>query len=154
MQQTQDTNVSIRYIKEEDYSEILELSKVLVSLVLPEERFEEDKISKLFNSALENKDFTGICLTINGSVKGFIFGFLAQHYFHSSTVAYCMAIYVSEDSRKYGLEMLKAFEAWGKYKEAKTLCISTFTNVSPVKLKSLYKRLGYTEKEMIYWKEV
>jgi len=152
VQQIQDTD--IRYVKEEDYPEIVELTRLLVQIVLPEEIFEEDKIKKLFDSALENKDFTGIVLSISGVIKGFIFGFLSEHYFHSKNVAYCMAIYVSEDSRKYGLEMLRSFEAWGKYKQAKTLCISSFNNLSPDTLKTVYKRLGYTEKEIIYWKEV
>lgn len=152
MQVTPDIN--IRYIKEEDYPEILELTKVLVKIILPDQSFEEDKIRNTFNSALLNDKFTGIVLTIDGEIKGFIFGFVTEQYFHSTLIAYCMAIYVTEDSRKYGLEMIKSFEAWGRYKKAKTLCISSFTNLSPKKISTLYKRLGYEEKEIIHWKEV
>lgn len=152
MPQTQD--ISIRYVREEDYSEILELAKVLVKVVLPEESFEEDKIRKIFDSALLNDQFTGIVLTVDGQIKGFIFGFLTEQYFHSTLIAYCMAIYVTEDSRRYGLEMIKSFESWGRYKKAKTLCISSFTNLSPKNISTLYKRLGYEAKEIVHWKEV
>jgi len=152
MQATQDIN--IRYIKEEDYPKILELTKVLVKIILPDETFEEDKIRKTFDSALLNDKFTGIVLTVDNEIKGFIFGFVTEQYFHSMLIAYCTAIYVTEDSRKYGLEMIKSFDAWGRYKKAKTLCISSFTNLSPKNISTLYKRLGYAEKEIIYWKEI
>ena len=152
MPQTQD--ISIRYVREEDYPEVLELTKKLVKVILPDEDFEEDKIRRTFNSALENDKFTGIILTVDGQVKGFIFGFITEQYFHSTLIAYCMAIYVTEDSRKYGLEMIKSFESWGRYRKAKTLCISSFTNLSPKNISTLYKRLGYEEKEIIHWKEV
>ena len=152
MQATQDIN--IRYIKEEDYPKILELTKVLVKIILPDETFEEDKIRKTIDSALLNDKFTGIVLTVDNEIKGFIFGFVTEQYFHSMLIAYCTAIYVTEDSRKYGLEMIKSFDAWGRYKKAKTLCISSFTNLSPKNISTLYKRLGYAEKEIIYWKEI
>lgn len=152
MQPIQD--IDIRYIKEEDYPEILELTKKLVKIVLPDELFEEDKIRHTFNSALENDKFTGIVLTVDGEIKGFIFGFITEQYFHSKVIAYCMAIYVTEDSRKYGLEMVKSFETWGRYKKAKTLCISSFTNISPKNISTLYKRLGYETKEVVHWKEI
>lgn len=152
MQATHDTE--IRYVEEEDYPEILELTKILVKVVLPDELFEEDKVRNTFNSALLNDKFTGIVLKVAGEVKGFIFGFITEQYFHSKVIAYCMAIYVTEDSRKYGLEMLKSFESWGRYKGAKTLCISSFTNLSPENIGTLYKRLGYKAKEIIHWKEI
>lgn len=147
-------SIDIRYVKEEDYTEVLELCKILVKIVLPDQPFEEEKIRHTFNSALLNDKFTGIVLIVDGEIKGFIFGFVTEQYFHSTVIAYCMAIYVTEDSRKYGLEMVKSFEAWGKYKKAKTLSISSFTNLSPKKISTLYKRLGYEEKEIIHWKEV
>lgn len=152
MVQTQD--ISIRYLKEEDYPDILRLSKICISKVLPEEVFEEEKIEGLFKLALLNEDFTGIVLVISGKVRGYILGYITSHYFHSKKMAYCMSIYVEEEYRKYGLEMIKSFEAWGKYKGAKTLSISTFTNLSPKSLGLIYKKLGYTEKEVIHWKEV
>ena len=150
--QTQD--ISIRYIKEEDYPDILRLSKICISKVLPNEVFEEDKVKGLFNLALTNEDFTSIVLVISGKVRGYILGYLAPHYFHSKKMAYCMSIYVEEEYRKYGLEMIKSFEAWGRYKGAKTLSISTFTNLSPKGLGLVYKKQGFTEKEVIHWKEL
>lgn len=152
MQATQGTE--IRYTREEDYPQIVTLTKGLVEKILPDQEFEEDKIRRTFDLALENDKFTGIVLVSDGQVKGFIFGFLTEQYFHSTLIAYCMAIYVEEDSRKYGLEMIRAFEAWGKYKNAHTLCISSFTNLSPKNISTLYKKLGYEAKEVIHWKEV
>ena len=155
MGQTQDisnsSSVSIRYIKEEDYPDILRLSRVPASIV-PE--FEEDKIELLFYSALENKNSTGIILTVDGVGRGYIFGFITPHYYHSDLIAYCMSIFVEEEYRKYGLEMIKSFEAWGKYKGAKRLSMSTFKGLSPDNLGKVYRKLGYSEKEVIYWKEV
>ncbi len=152
MRVTQD--ISIRYIRLEDYPEVLELAKYPVKAVLPDKPFEEEKIEALFQTALNNELFAGIVLVIDAEIKGFILGHVTEHYFHSTKLAYCMAIFVKEDSRKYGLEMLKAFESWGKYMKADTLCISTFHNLSPRYLNKLYKKLGYTEKEIVHWKEI
>lgn len=151
MGQTQD--ISIRYIKEEDYQDILRLSKVPVQVAVPDKEFEEDRIEALFQEALKNDKATGIVLVVSGAVRGYIFGYITPHYFHSSTIAYCMSIYVEDQYRKHGLDMLRAFEAWGKYMKADRLSISTFTNLSPSNLGRLYKKLGYSEKEVIYWKD-
>ena len=144
----------IRYCEPEDFSSILELAKHSVSKVLPEEEYEEEKIETLFNLSLKNEDYTCISLVISGKVVGYVFGSTTEHYFHSKKIAYCMSIYVDEEYRQYGLEMLKAFEAWGKYKGAKTLSISIFTGLSPKGLDTVYKRLKYREKEIVYWKEL
>lgn len=154
MERTQGTDVQIRYIRQEDYKDILRLAKVCVCKVLPDEQFEEDKIQDLFSLALQNEDFTGISLVIDQKVRGYILGYLSSHYFHSKKIAYCMSIFVEEDHRKYGLEMLKSFEAWGRYKGAKTVSISTFTNLSPKGLDRVYQKLGYTSKELIHWKDI
>ena len=154
MDRTQDTDVQIRYIRQEDYQDILRLAKVCVCKVLPDEQFEEDKIQDLSSLALQNEDFTGISLVIDQKVRGYILGYLSSHYFHSKKIAYCMSIFVEEDHRKYGLEMLKSFEAWGRYKGAKTVSVSTFTNLSPKGLARVYQKLGYTSKELIHWKDI
>ena len=151
MDQTQDIN--IRYFRPGDYEDILRLSKIPVKAVLPDQEFEEDRIEALFKEALKNEDATGICLVIDDKVRGYVFGYVTPHYFHSSLMAYCMSVYVEEGYRKYGKEMLKAFEAWGKYKKADVLSVSTSTNLSPKHLGRLYKSLGYSEKEVIYWKD-
>lgn len=150
----QTPDISIRYIQERDIPEVLELTKIPVKIVLPTEVFEEDKIKALIKLALSNEEFTGIVLTVENKVRGFILGYITEHYFHSRRIAYCMAIFVDPDHRKYGYEMVKAFEAWGKYRQAQTLSISTFTNLSPKSLGRLYEKIGYSKKEVIYWKEV
>ena len=152
MVHTQD--IKIRYTIPEDYPDILRLAKIPVKVILPDEEFEEEQIAGLFELALKNEEFTGIVLTVNETVRGFIFGYIHRHYFHSKSMAYCMAIFVEPEYRKYGFEMLKAFEAWGRYKQVKTLSISTFANLSPKYLGKLYKRLGYSEKEVTHWKEL
>lgn len=144
----------IKYCKEEDLEDILKLAKKSVEKVLPEEEFEEEKIVDLFNLALNNEDYAGICLYINGKLSGYILGYIAEQYFHSKKIAYCMSIYIEEEYRRYGLEMLRSFEAWGKYRGAETLSISTFSGLSPDKLSTVYRRLGYEEKEVVYWKEI
>lgn len=158
MDQIQDISnsscVSIRYFKAEDYEDILRLSRVSVKATVPDREFEEDRIEALFKEALKNDKATGISLLINGKVRGYVFGYLTPYYFHSSIMAYCMSIYVEDEYRKYGKDMLKAFEAWGKYKKADVLSISTFTNLSPENLGKLYNRLGYTQKEVVYWKDI
>lgn len=152
MDRTQD--ISIRYFKVEDYEDIVRLSRVSVKATVPDREFEEDRIEALFKEALKNDKATGISLVINGKVRGYVFGYLTPYYFHSSVMAYCMSIYVEDEYRKYGKDMLKAFEAWGKYKKADVLSISTFTNLSPENLGKLYNRLGYTQKEVVYWKDM
>lgn len=144
----------IRYCQPEDFEDILELARHSVSKVLPKEDYEEGKIETLFRLALKNEEYTCISLLISDKVVGYVFGFITEHYFHSKKIAYCMSIYVDEEYRQYGLEMLRAFEAWGKYKGAKTLSISTFTGLSPKSLGTVYKKLKYAEKEIAYWKEV
>jgi hypothetical protein len=147
-------DISIRYFKEEDYEDIVRLSRIPVKAAVPDKEFEEDRIGILFREALKNENTTGISLVINGKIQGYVFGCLTPHYFHSSVVAYCLSIFVKEEYRKYGKEMLKAFEAWGRYKKADVLSVSTFTNLSPKNLGKLYKNLGYSEKEVIYWKDI
>lgn len=144
----------IRYCKPEDLKDIIELARHSVSKVLPEEEYEEEKIETLFKLSLKNEEYTCISLVISGNVVGYFFGSITEHYFHSKKIAYCMSIYVDEEYRQYGLEMLRAFESWGKYKGAKTLSISTFTGLSPKGLDTVYKRLKYREKEIVYWKEL
>lgn len=144
----------IRYCKPEDYSDFIRLTKESVNKVLPDEEYEEEKLADIFEQSLEHKEFTVVCLEIDGKVKGYIIGYITEHYFHSKKIAYCMSIFVEEEYRGYGLEMLRAFEAWGKYKGAQTLSISAFNGLSPEKLSTVYKRLGFKEKEISYWKEV
>ena len=144
----------IRYCQEKDYDKVLPLIKETVLKALPGQQFEEDKIEVLFEKALTDEDYTGIVLLIDNEICGYILGYVTEHYFHSKKIAYCMSIYVKEDNRAYGLEMLRSFEAWGKYKKADVLSISTFTNLSPENLGKLYNRLGYTQKEVVYWKDI
>lgn len=144
----------IRYCTEADYKELLPLIKVSVSKALPNEEFEEDKIRDLFDRALLNEDYTGIVLLIDGKVCGYILGLLTDQYFHSKKIAYCLSVYVSDEYRRYGMEMLRSFEAWGKYRGAKTLSISSFKGLSPEKLGRVLNKMGYTEQEIAYWKEV
>jgi hypothetical protein len=144
----------IRYCREEDYNKVLPLIKEVVSKALPDEGFEEDKIRNLFDNALTDEDYTGIILLIDNEICGYILGYVTEHYFHSKKIAYCMSIYVKEEHRKYGLEMLRSFEAWGKYRGADTLSISYFKGLSPESLKKVLTKMKYEEQEIAYWKEV
>jgi len=144
----------IRYCKPEDYEELVPLIKEAVSKALPNEEFEEDKIKDLFDNALLNEEYTGIVLLIDGKISGYVLGLLTDQYFHSKKIAYCLSIYVSEEHRKYGLEMLRSFEAWGKYRGADTLSISYFKGLSPESLKKVLTKMKYEEQEIAYWKEV
>lgn len=144
----------IRYCREEDYNKVLPLIKEVVSKALHDEEFEEDKIRNLFDNALTDEDYTGIILLIDNEICGYILGYVTEHYFHSKKIAYCMSIYVKEEHRKYGLEMLRSFEAWGKYRGADTLSISYFKGLSPESLKKVLTKMKYEEQEIAYWKEV
>lgn len=144
----------IRYCREEDYNKVLPLIKEVVSKALPDEEFEEDRIRNLFDNALTDEDYTGIILFIDNEICGYILGYVTEHYFHSKKIAYCMSIYVKEEHRKYGLEMLRSFEAWGKYRGADTLSISYFKGLSPESLKKVLTKMKYEEQEIAYWKEV
>jgi GNAT superfamily N-acetyltransferase len=144
----------IRYCREEDYNKVLPLIKEVVSKALPDEEFEEDRIRNLFDNALTDEDYTGIILLIDNEICGYILGYVTEHYFHSKKIAYCMSIYVKEEHRKYGLEMLRSFEAWGKYRGANTLSISYFKGLSPESLKKVLTKMKYEEQEIAYWKEV
>jgi hypothetical protein len=144
----------IRYCREEDYNKVLPLIKEVVSKALPDEEFEEDRIRNLFDNALTDEDYTGIILLIDNEICGYILGYVTEHYFHSKKIAYCMSIYVKEEHRKYGLEMLRSFEAWGKYRGADTLSISYFKGLSPESLKKVLTKMKYEEQEIAYWKEV
>ena len=144
----------IRYCREEDYNKVLPLIKEVVSKALPDEEFEEDRIRNLFDNALTDEDYTGIILLIDNEICGYILGYVTEHYFHSKKIAYCMSIYVKEEHRKYGIEMLRSFEAWGKYRGADTLSISYFKGLSPESLKKVLTKMKYEEQEIAYWKEV
>lgn len=151
MQQTQD--FKIRYVHPKDRGELVPRIKKVISKFTTE--IDEDRINTLIDKALENKNFAGIVLVNpEDQPKGYIFCTLSELYFTPVSVALCLSIWVDEDCRRHSLDMLKAFEAWAKYKQADKVMFSTFEDVSPKGLDRVFTRFGYKVQEVQYWKDV
>lgn len=153
MQQIQDFN--IRYLKDKDYPYIVEIASKLVNSVLPGKAFNEDKIRQMFDHALLNEKFAGIVLVNSeDSPKGFILGSIDEFYFDDTKAAVCLTIWVEPDCRGHSLDMIRAFEAWAKFKKADKVVLSSFTTLSPKNFTKVLTRFEYTPQETVYWKDI
>jgi len=128
--------------------------KKVMSYVYPHEPLNMDRIKELFDSALDNEEFTGIILVDPNDIpKGYIFAFVNDLYFHPVKVGTCLSIWVEEDCRGHSLDMIRAFEAWCRYKDVDSMVISEFAGLTPKNTERMFKRLGYRLQEKQYWKE-
>lgn len=153
MPQTQ--GFKIRYVKEKDYSYIVKASKKVINTILPNKPFNEDKIKNLFVLSQSNETHTGIILVDpEDNPKGFIFAAIDELYFHETTLAICLSIWVEPDCRGHGLDMIRAFEKWAKYKKVEKVILSNFTNLSPKNFNKVLTRLKYKPQELVYWKGI
>lgn len=144
----------IRYAKETDLVHILRMAKEQIDAILPGS-FESSVITGVFETALQNKEFTCIVLVNKEDTpKGLVFACISPLYFSKKIVATCMNIWVDKDVRNQSLDMLKAFEAWAKYKQADILSISSMINLSSEKLGKVFERKGFHKQETIYWKDL
>lgn len=62
--------------------------------------------------------------------------------------------YVDKEHRGRGGELLRLFEGWAKGMGCKKIIMVHMADLMPDKLKTIYKRKGYTEMEVHYVKEV
>lgn len=153
MHRTQDFN--IRYLKPKDYSYIVEISRKLVDTVLSGKPFNESKIRQMFDNALENEKFAGIVLVNSDDIaKGFILGSIDEPYFHDMKIAVCLTIWVDPEARAHSLDMIRAFEAWAKYKNAEKVVLSAFTGLSPSNFNKVLSRFNYKPQETVHWKDI
>lgn len=153
MQQTQDFN--IRYLKEKDYSYIVEATRKIVDAVLPGKPFEEDKIKAIFEQALLNDTHATIVLVDpEDNAKGFILVGIEELYFHSTKAAICLSIWIDPSCRMHSLDMIRALHTWAKYKKVSFITISSFNNLSPDKFDKVLSYFKYKPKELVHWKEL
>lgn len=153
MPQTQDFN--IRYLKEKDYSYIVESTRKILENILPGKAFEEEKVSFVFQLALLNESHTAIVLVDNeDNAKGFVLLGIEELYFHSTKVAICLSIWIDPSCRGHSLDMMRAVHTWAKFKKADFSIMSSFTNLSPEKFDRVLSYFKYKSKELVYWKEI
>ena len=153
MQETQD--FKIRYTQEKDFPFILQMVNKVVSHLFPDKPPNPLKIRELFDKGLENEDFTCIVLVDpEDTPKGYVFACITELYFYPRTIGTCLSIWVEEDCRAHSLDMLRAFDKWGKYKGFDTLVLSEFENLSPKGSGKVLSRLGFKLKEKQYWKDL
>lgn len=153
MHRTQDFN--IRYVKEKDYPYVVEASKRVIETVLPGKPFNENKIKDLFTLSQLNQTHAGIILADpEDNPKGFILAGIDEFYFHDTKVAICLSIWVEPECRGHGLDMIRAFEKWAKYKKAERVILSAFTNLSPKNFSKVLTRYKYKPQELVYWKGI
>lgn len=145
----------IRYGKPSDFEAILSKVTTVIGHLYPEDQVDKDKIRVLFDKSMENTEFSLIVLVDKeDKLRGYIFACLAPLYFHSKIVATCMSVWVDNDCRGHSLDMLRAFESWGRYRGADTLSISEFENLTPHGTSKVLSYFGYNLKEKTYWKEL
>ncbi len=82
---------------------------------------------------------------LNGSVAGFISGWVSQMYFSKTLSAKNNLWYVLPQHRgsMIGIRLLKMFEAWASDKGAKILVGGTSSGISMSRSNKLIERLGY-----------
>jgi hypothetical protein len=146
---------NIRYIQEKDYPYILESTRKIVSIILPNKPFDEDKIEAIFQQALLNDTHTTLVLVDSeDNAKGFVLVGLDELYFHSTKVAICLAIWVELSCRAHSLDMIRAVHSWAKFKKAEAVTLSSFNNLSPARMDKVLTYLKYEAKEIVYWKDL
>ena len=145
----------IRYVISEDYHSVMTMASKFVKMAYPEEPVDTYRLTLLFNNALENEDFSGLILiSPEGIPKGFILCSISELYFHPKSVASCLAIWVEEDSRSQSLDLIRAYEKWAVYRQAKMITLSTYEGLSPKNLGKIYSKLGYSLSEQMYGKDL
>ena len=153
MQRTQD--FKIRYAQEKDFPYIFQMVNKVVSHLFPEDLPTEERIRDLFDKGLENTNFTCIVLVDPEDIpKGYVFACVHELYFHTKTLGVCLSIWVEEDCRAHSMDMLRAFDKWGKYKGVNTLVLSEFENLTPKGSSKVLSWFGFELKEKQYWKDL
>lgn len=153
MPRTQD--FKIRYAQEKDFPAILNMVGKIIPRLYSDQPVSVDKVRSLFESGLENKNFTCIVLVDpEDNPKGYLFACISELYFHVRTMATCLSIWVDEDCRGHSLDMLRAFKRWGAYKGVDTLVVSEFDNLTPKGTDKVLSWFGFTLKEKQYWKDL
>ena len=89
-----------------------------------------------------------------GRVIGAIGGIKAPDVNSGDPVATEFFWFVAEGSRGGGIALLRKFEGWAREQGCKRITMAFLSDLMPGKVKALYERLGYTEMEVHYTKEI
>ena len=153
MPRTQDFN--IRYAKEKDFPYILQMVNRVVAHLFPDQNPPPEKIKDLFDKGVENQDFTCIVLVDPEDIpRGYVFACVSELYFTYRKMGTCLSIWVDEEHRSHSLDMLRAFNKWGQYKNLDTLVIAEFSHLTPKGSEKVLSWFGFELKEKQYWKDL
>lgn len=83
-------------------------------------------------------------------------GYITEYMFGSDILAYDMGLFVDPSKRggMAAIRLIKAFENWAQFKNAKEVCPGTTTMVASDRTSKLYEKLGYKVVGSIFKKEV
>ena len=159
-QKVQMPECKVRLAEDKDFKHIfLMLLKFINESPYKEAEVDPEEITEMINSFLESpKNQKVLLLAVNEEDKpvGLLAGFLIKHLFNKSKVASELSWWVEPEYRKsrIGLELLSAFEYWGRKVGAKYISLAALDTSLMDKLARLYKARGYTVTEKAFVKEI
>ena len=112
--------------------------------------FDYEKAVKDYDIYIQNDAIVAFVLD-NDSIDGFIGGFVSEKVFLKGKTLSELMWYVKPEKRKYGLKLLKAFEAEAEKFGCDDIMM---IGLEASKANDIYERLGYIKQESMYLKKV
>lgn len=147
---------------------MIAIAKALISDLgkiseLGDEFFEEGKIPTQFIPDTFKKTWSGLIKSDMGVIfvmhsNGIPVGILGGVKYPDPNSGELMASeffwFVRKGHRGHGTKLLKKFEYWAKEQGAKKIIMMHLSSLMPEKIKKYYERIGYSEIETHYLKEI
>lgn len=144
-------------MKQSDYFEILDMMKKFILHELPKElqKYDNQKLIDLFNKTLNEQ--SAFCLVDeDDNVVGCLACLLSEIMFSKQKVALELVFWLEPEYRnsKSSVLLLQYYEEWARKKGCDLISLVHMENNSKDKAKHLYNKLGYTQTEYSYIKEL
>lgn len=104
-----------------------------------------------FDNYVSNPCIAGLVIDNNGSIDGFIGGFVAEKLFLSGKTLSELMWYVRPEKRREGLRLLQSFEELAKEHGCKDIMM---IGLEGTPVGGIYERMGYVKQESMYSKKV
>ncbi len=112
-----------------------------------------DHTVTLWTQLLDADLGVGFVVAVDEQIVGVICGTRGPDVFSGTMVARENAFYIHPDHRKYGAELLHAFENWAEEKGCKHV-VTCACSVMPKGVGAFFKRKGYEVQDTLYRKEL
>lgn len=116
--------------------------------------FDLDIAVRNYSSLMESGIITGIGLFKNDNIVGLLLAAKVPSLYNRHLMAQELVWYVDEAHRGKGVLLVKAYLAWAKKEGCTIATMAHMSDSMPEKLKLFYKKLGFSENEIHYAKEL